>query len=137
MGVLFYVFYIWLVNTTGDVRIYSTFHAHPIAKAVSLSPYFYPWFLSIVFSAAAIAIPLIKESRLFPNEMLFPEKAVAVEKNKKKLSGKKLIRKMISKSLSTDAGAAVVIFITSWTFVFGAAFMLAKSDYDSMFTRQK
>lgn len=128
--------YIQAVNHMGNVRIYSAFDAHPIAKAVSLSPYVVPWLLGIVFSLLAAVIPLLKEIKLSPNEMLFPEKAEEIKKKRKKLRGGGIIRKVVGKSLTGNAGVVAVIFITGWMFVFGAVFMLAKSDYDNLFAKE-
>lgn len=137
VGVLLYTLYLWAVNAAGQVRIYSAFHAHPIAVAVSLNPYLYPWLLGIVFSALAAAIPFVRGIRLSPNEMLFPEKRTAIRNSARAGSGKRIVRKIIGGSLGRESGVTAVTVITGWVFVFGALFMMAKSDFDSQFSLKK
>lgn len=137
LGILMYLIYLQAVNSFGDVHIYSAFGVHPIAKAVSLSPYLYPWLLSIIFSALAVMIPLAKSIKLAPNEMLFPEKTTKINKQQGRLSGHGIVRRVVSRNLNRDKGVVFLILITGWTFVFGAAFMLGKSDFDSQNTYQK
>ena len=136
LGVLIYKVYIEIVNAVGDVYIYSAFDAHPIAKAVSLNPYVVPWLLGIIFSVMAAVIPLIKQLKLSPNEMLSPEKTAVLKKKGRKLKGGSIIRKVVGKSLTGDIGVVAVILITGWMFVFGGAFMMAKSDFDNMFAKE-
>ncbi|MDE6433207.1 MAG: ABC transporter permease [Lachnospiraceae bacterium] len=137
VGTLIYAVYVKMVNELGDVYIYSAFNAHPIAKAVSLNPYLFPWILGILFSLAAAVIPLLKEINLSPNEMLFPEKAAKTYHNQRKLNNNRIVSKITGKKLSRDIGVIIVILITGWTFVFGAVFMLAKSDNDSAFAKEQ
>lgn len=132
LGTLIYALYVKAVNTLGDVHIYSAFHAHPIAKAISLNPYLLPWVLGILFSSVAVFIPFFKGIRLSPNEMLFPEKAAQVRHNRRRSNHNGIVSRMTGKKLSRDIGVIIVILITGWTFVFGALFMLAKSDNDSL-----
>lgn len=136
LGVLIYMLYIQVVNAMGDVRIYSAFDAHPIAKAVSLNPYVVPWLLGIIFSVLAAVIPLIKQLKLSPNEMLSPEKTAVLKKKGGSSKGGGIIRKVVGKSLTGDAGVVAVILITGWMFVFGGVFMMAKSDFDNMFAQE-
>lgn len=136
LGVLIYILYIQVINAIGDVYIYSAFGAHPIAKAVSLNPYVVPWLLGIIFSVMAAVIPLIKQLKLSPNEMLSPEKTAVLNKKGRKLKGGSIIRKVVGKSLTGDIGVVAVILITGWMFVFGGAFMMAQSDFDNMFAQE-
>lgn len=137
VGILVYALYIQVVNLFGQVRIYSAFHVHPIAAAVSLDPYLYPWLLGLFFSALAVAVPFVRGSDLSPNEMLFPEKLIVIKEKSGKGTVRGSIRKIVGGSLSKESGVAAVIVITGWTFVFGAVFMLAKSNFDSMFSLEK
>lgn len=136
-GILIYAFYIQTVNALGQVRIYSAFHVHPIAAAVSLDPYLYPWLCGLAFSVLAVMIPFVRGSGQSPNEMLFPEKRNAIKEKRGQGNGRGIIRKIIDQCLNRESGVIVVIVVTGWTFVFGAAFMSAKADCDSTFSLQK
>ena len=131
LGILIYVVYLKAVNTFGSVRIYSAFGAHPVAKGISLNPYLYPWLLAICSSALAVSIPLVKGIRRSPNEMLFPEKESKRGKKKKSAKDYGIIKKVVLKNLNRDKGVVFLMLLTGWSFVFGAAFMLGKSDQDN------
>ncbi|MCH5275572.1 MAG: ABC transporter permease [Lachnospiraceae bacterium] len=131
LGILIYLLYLWVVNAVSDVRVYSAFEAHPIARAASLSPYVYPWLFGLIFSVIALFVPMVRAVRLSPNEMLFPEKTATVSKPKKGVSSWRIIPKVTGRRLSGNISVALLIVITGWTFVFGAAFMLGKADQDN------
>lgn len=131
LGILVYAVYLQVINSFGNIYIYSAFHADPAAKAVSLNPYLYPWLLGIVFSVPAVIIPLVKGCRMSPNEMLFPEKAAEITRKGSGVKPHRMIGKIVGMKRNRDKGVVLLIFITSWTFVFGAAFMLGKSDSDN------
>lgn len=137
IGLLAYALYIQAVNSFGQVRIYSAFRVHPIAAAVSLDPYLYPWLFGLIFSALAVAVPFVRGNNLSPNEMLFPEKLTAIKEKHGKRTGRGIIRKIVGGNLSEESGVTAVIVITGWSFVFGAVFMLAKADCDSVFSLKK
>lgn len=136
LGILLYTAYLQLVKLFSNVQIYSAFNAHPIACAVSLSPYVYPWLLAVIFSALAFLTALFKGVNRSPLEMLHPERMQLVKKDHNRSKDKGIIRNFVGRNLNRDAGVIIVIFITTWTLVFGGVFMLAKSDYDSTFTRE-
>lgn len=131
MGVLLYAAYLWAVNAASDVRVYSAFHAHKVARAISLNPYLYPWLLALVFSAAALLVPMLRAVRLSPNEMFSPEKAAAPAGHRKHGAKGRILPKVTGKKLSGSRAVSLLIFILGWTFVFGAAFMMGKADQDN------
>lgn len=137
LGVLLYIVYLYLVKLFSTVQIYSAFNAHPIACAVSLSPYVYPWLLAVIFSALAFLTAFFKGINRSPLEMLHPEKVQPIKKKHNNLKGRRIIRDLVGRNLNRDVGVIIVIFITTWTLIFGAVFMLAKSDYDSSLTKEK
>lgn len=136
LGILFYIAYLHFVKLFSDVRIYSAFNAHPIARAVSLNPYVYPWLLAVIFSALAFLTALFRGINRSPLEMLHPERMQPVKREHNRSKDNRIIRNLIGRNLNRDVGVIIVIFITAWTLVFGGVFMLAKSDYDSTFTKE-
>lgn len=137
LGILVYVIYLRAVNTFGSVRIYSAFGADPVAKGVSLNPYLYPWLLALIFCTLAVVLPLVKSIGRSPNEMLFPEKASNIGKKQKRTNGQGIVRKVVGRNLNRDKGVVFLIVMTGWTFVFGAAFMLGKSDEDNFWAYER
>lgn len=132
LGLLFYLLYLWICNVVSDTYVYSAFAAHPVARAISLSPYVWPWLLGFLFSSVALAVPIFCSMRLSPNEMLSPEKTAApVVRSAKGSSYGRILSKVTGKKLSGNRPVTCLIFITGWTFVFGAAFMLGKADNDN------
>ncbi len=139
-GILLYALYLQAVNTFGSAHVYSAFGAHPVACAMSLDPYLYPWVLGLCFSALAAALPALRAIGLSPNEMLFPEKTKMIQKQRKKRKHTRparIAQKVTGKFLNRDRGVVFLIVLTGWTFVFGAAFMLGKSDGDNQVALQQ
>lgn len=137
-GLILYLFYLQICNAVSDAYVYSAFGAHPVARAVSLSPYVWPWLLGFLFSAVALAVPVFFSMRLSPNEMLSPEKAATPSRRHEKGSPYgRILCKVTGKKLSGNRPVAFLIFITGWTFVFGAAFMMAKADNDNYMLYQQ
>lgn len=136
LGVAIYIGYLKLVEAYGDVRIESAFSAHPIARAVSLNPYVYPWLFAVIFAALAFFAALLKGMKRSPLEMLHPEKSLPVKSGRRGLKGKRIVKNLIGRNINGDPRVIVVIFVTTWTMIFGALFMMAKSDYDNIFTRE-
>lgn len=137
-GLILYLFYLQICNAASGAYVYSAFGAHPVARAVSLSPYVWPWLLGFLFSAAALAVPVFFSMRLSPNEMLSPEKAAPPSGRHEKGSPYgRILCKVTGKKLSGSRSVAFLIFITGWTFVFGAAFMMAKADSDNYMLYQQ
>lgn len=133
LGLILYLLYLQICNAVSDAYVYSAFGAHPIARAISLSPYVWPWLLGFLFSSVALAAPVFFSTRLSPNEMLSPEKAAAPSVRRKKHSPYgRILSKVTGKKLRGNRPAAFLIFITGWAFVFGAAFMMGKADNDNV-----
>lgn len=132
LGLILYLFYLQICNVVSDTYVYSAFDVHPVARAISLSPYVWPWLLGFIFSSVALAVPVFFSTRLSPNEMLSPEKAAALSSRYEKYSPYgRILCKVTGKKLSGNRPVAFLIFITGWTFVFGAAFMMGKADSDN------
>lgn len=131
MGIVLYCSYLWIVNAASNVRVFSAFNAHVIARAVSMNPYLYPWLLGFIFSALALVIPMLRATRLSPNEMLSPEKMTLPSGHKKHGAYGRILPKVTGKKLSGNKSVSVLIFMIGWTFVFGAAFMMGKADSDN------
>ncbi len=132
-GIIFYLVYLHICNTVSDTYVYSAFGAHPIAQAISLSPYVWPWLLGFLFSSVALAAPVFFSVRLSPNEMLSPEKAEMPSARRDKCSPYgRILCKVTGRKLSGNRPVTFLIFITGWTFVFGAAFMMGKADSDNV-----
>ena len=133
LGLILYLAYLHICNAVSDVYVYSAFSVHPVAQAISLSPYVWPWLLGFLFSTVALAAPVLFSTRLSPNEMLSPEKAAVPSARRDKGSSYgRILCKVTGKKLSGNRPVAFLIFITGWTFVFGAAFMMGKADSDNV-----
>lgn len=133
LGLILYLLYLQICNAVSDAYVYSAFDAHPVARAISLSPYVWPWLLGFLFSSVALAAPVFFSTRLSPNEMLSPEKTAAPSVRHEKYSPYgRILRKVTGRKLSGNRPVAFLIFITGWTFVFGAAFMMGKADSDNV-----
>lgn len=130
-GVAAYAAYYGIMNTVSNIRIYNAFQAHWVANAVSMNPYIYPWLLGLIFSAIAMAFPMFGCFRQSPNEMLFPEKKTQIRQSGNSTKGRSILYKVIGKRLISNVPVTLLIFLTGWVFVFGAAFMLAKADSDN------
>lgn len=138
LGIILYLLYLLICNAVSDAYVYSAFGAHPIARAISLSPYVWPWLLGFLFSSVALAAPVFFSTRLSPNEMLSPEKAAAPAARREKRSPYgRILCKVTGRKLSGNRPAAFLIFITGWAFVFGAAFMMGKADSDNILLYQQ
>lgn len=137
LGVLLYAAYLWAVNAASDVRVYSAFHAHAVARAISLNPYLYPWLLAFLFSAAALLVPMLRAVRLSPNEMFSPEKAASPSGHRKYGAKRSILPRVTGQKLSGSRAVSLLIFIIGWTFVFGAAFMMGKADNDNTLSYMK
>lgn len=133
LGLILYVVYLQICNAVSDAYVYSAFDAHPVARAISLSPYVWPWLLGFLFSSVALTAPVFFSTRLSPNEMLSPEKMTAPSaySDKNPRYGR-ILCKVTGKKLSGSRPVTFLIFITGWTFVFGAAFMMGKADSDNV-----
>ena len=136
LGTAVYIIYLKLVEVFGNIRIYSAFYAHPIARAVSLNPYVYPWLFAVIFAALAFFAALLKGMKRSPLEMLHPERSLPVTNKGGVVKESRIVKKLMSRTVNKDPGVILVIFVTTWTLIFGALFMMAKSDYDNIFTRE-
>lgn len=133
LGLILYLAYLHICNVVSDTYVYSAFGAHPVAQAISLSPYVWPWLLGLLFSSVALAAPVLFSTRLSPNEMLSSEKAaVPSARYDNGSSYGRILCKVTGRKLSGNRPVAFLIFITGWTFVFGAAFMMGKADSDNV-----
>ena len=131
LGILLYLIYLGIFHVAGDVYVYNAFHVHPIARAISIDPFIWPWALGFLFSCAALVSPIFFATRLSPNAMLLHEKSATRVRNKKRKVADKILNKITGEKLSGNRLAALLIFVTGWSFVFGAAFMMAKADIDN------
>ena len=129
-----YILLLHLINRYSSVRIYSAFHAHVIARAISVDPYVYPWLLGGLFCLIPVVIVLLRQRGYFPLELLYPEK------NKKSNMRHRLgrgirnpINKLLSKIIGENVGIAVILILTTWSLVFGCLFTMAKSKEDNTF----
>lgn len=131
-GIFIYVIYLQAVNAVSDVSVCSAFCVHRIAGAVSLNPFVYPWLLGLVFSAAALGVSMLRFLRLSPNEMLAPEKTAALSgRHKRRFRRRRALGRITGRKLSGNRAVSLLIFLTGWSFVFGAAFMMGKADSDN------
>lgn len=140
LGILVYAGFLRYAETTGKIQIFSAFNAHPVACAMSLNPYVYPWLIAVIFCAAAFMAAVFKGLKSSPLEMLHPEKKQQVKKNRNRADyGKRrdIIGKFVGRNINRDAGVIIVIFLLTWTIIFGTLFMMSKSDFDNMFAIQK
>ncbi len=131
IGTVLYGSYLWIVNAVSNVRVFSAFNAHMIARAVSMNPYLYPWLLGFIFSALALTVPMLRVMRLSPNEMISPEKMTLPSDRKKHGTYGRILPKATGRKLSGNKSVSILIIIIGWTFVFGAAFMMGKADSDN------
>lgn len=136
LGMLVYLAYYYVVSIFSDITMYNAFYAPAIARAISLSPYTYPWLFSFLFTAAAFFACVFRASRSSILEMLHPERRITRRKKRAGIGTRRIVSYYIGSMFNRSAGITAVIFITTWTLVFGAAFMLAKADHDSLLERE-
>lgn len=129
-----YILLLHLINRYSSVRIYSAFHAHIIAKAVSVDPYVYPWLFGGLFCLIPVVVVLLRQRGYFPLELLYPEKNK--KRNMSFRFGRRIrnpINKLLSKIIGESVGIAVILILTTWSLVFGCLFTMAKSKEDNIF----
>lgn len=136
LGILLYVMSLQAADGIRSVHIYSAFGADPIACALSVDPFLWPWLLGMLFCVVVVISPLFCAMRQSPNEMLFPEKAGDVSGRRRRIMPSRLIRKVVRLGASGSAGIHALIFATGWVFVFGAVFMIGNADYRNSLTYQ-
>lgn len=131
IGIVVYLLYLLVANAMDGVTVYNAFGAHPIAQAISMSPYVYPWLFGLLFSALGLAIPVWKATRLSPIEMLSQQKVAAHAKKNRHSRHGRILPKVTGRKLSGSVPISFLIMIVGWAFVFGASFLMAKSDADN------
>lgn len=134
LGIAGYLLFIRMINQYSSGRIYSAFHAHVIAKAISMDPYIIPWFFGCVCCFVPICVILFREKNYSPLELLYPEKRQFFQrcKNKKMRTGNPL-KKILTKYVGENMVTVIILFLTTWSLVFGCLFTMEKSDQDNIF----
>lgn len=120
------------INQVPGVYIYSAFGADATTRAISVNPFVLPCALGLAICAAAIAIPMIRASRLMPREMMLMQKRGVARRAAAGGGGTgRIAQRVVRLGTGGGLGARALVFVTGWVFVFGAAFMAGKADYEN------
>lgn len=134
-GVSLYIGIVEFANNILELDLFYGFSVHPIVKGITLNPYIYPIVVSLIGSFTATMLPLLKNMRKSPLEVLSVKKSkpdLLPVKNKRGL-----LRKSFGGNILNNISSFIIILAIVWSPVFGSVFFLAKSEASNSYMKSQ
>ena len=130
LGIGGYALTLFVQKNLLGLHIYPAYTVSPLVAAITVDPYIYPAVICSTASFLAVLIPYIIELRRSPVEGL-SDKPKTTSGFGLRLKGKAAVLGRISSGFKQSISFVIIVIAVSWSAVFGYAYFLAQSAFES------